>query len=267
VNRHHLHYTSTSPGPPTARLDLEPAQEVVVAARDLVGSLRWRGGTDLDPRTGWQVATSTRWGHRNDFARWIRGDGSEPDEGSTMNCVEAVLFAAYRAGVVDRDWLALIHAEAADAASAAHTRAGIPSPIATDRPPRPSAPLTAYTATITRRLYSGPVRPYVIDRTGATRRPAVPAGHLVFFGDTIEHLALSLGVRDVHGHQRVLSLWALPDRFPPGPVDRCRTYGVMQETTVEKLAGALDPATAISYAAPVWWAGRRRLNVRKPHCH
>jgi hypothetical protein len=34
----------------------------------------------------------------------------------------------------------------------------------------------------------------------------------------------------------------------------------MQETTVEELAGALAPATAISYAAPAWRAGRRRLD-------
>jgi hypothetical protein len=217
---------------------------VVVAARELIGSLRWRGGTDLDPAAGWQVSASTRWGHRNDFARWIRGESPEPDEDGTMNCVEAVLFAAYRADVVSRDWLTLIHAEAADAASAAHSRlAG-----------GPSEALAAYTTAITRRLYSGPVTPY----KGTTG--VVPAGHLVFFGDAIEHIALSLGVHDIHGHQLVLSLWAAPNRFPSGPIDQAVTYGVMQETTVEELAGALAPDTAISYAAPAWRAGRRRLD-------
>jgi hypothetical protein len=253
VNSQHMRCRPTPHEPSTARLGLEPAETVVVAARELIGSLRWRGGTDLDPDAGWQVSASTRWGHRNDFARWIRGEGPEPDEGGTMNCVEAVLLAAHRAGVVSRGWLALIHAEAANAAYEAHARLRLPPTGG------PSEPLKAYTAAITRQLFRGPVTPYA--RAGRPGRPVVPAGHLVFFGDAIDHLALSLGVHDIHGHQRVLSLWAAPDRFPPGPIDEAVTYGVMQETTVEELAEALPPATAISYAAPAWWAGPCCLNT------
>lgn len=235
---------------------------VVAAAGHLVGGLRWRGGADLDPSAGWQLSGYTKWGHRNDFAHWLREDGPEPRENATMNCVEAILFAAYRAGVVGKDWLKYIHSEATAAASEAFSRhvRHDPStghheiPLGDDRYGRRAPlPALAYYDRLECHLHTGRRTGYTPGGEGVAGTPDIPAGHLVFFDGLTGHVALSLGTRDEHGRQEVLSLWALPRRFPPGPLDASRSYGFLQRTSVEELLHSGMPRdTVVEFATPSW---------------
>jgi hypothetical protein len=227
---------------------------VVDAALQLVGGLRWRGASPPDPASGWSIGETTRWGHRNHFARWIRGTGPEPNEWSTMNCWEAVLFAAYRAGAVSRTWLRQIHAEAAEAAASAAASADGATP-GSGRLARDAYGQLAvvgevtYDAELMRRFYQGDLVEYDVDDP---RRPVIPAGHWIFFNGT-NHVGMSLGVRDDQGRQQMFSLWTFPSYLPDGPVDQTYTYGTSQVTTVEELieSGGLA-GQKVEYAVPAW---------------
>jgi hypothetical protein len=50
-----------------------------------------------------------------DFTRWLTRNAAEPGANSTMNCWEAVLFSAYRARLVDAEWLRALHNNASEA--------------------------------------------------------------------------------------------------------------------------------------------------------
>ena len=234
------------------------AAAVAEAALDLVGALRWRGASSPDPASDWLVGEVTRWGHLNHFARWIRGTGPEPNEWSTMNCWEMVLFAAYRAGAVDKAWLDRIHAEASNAAVTAlaeHANSGSQNvlggvPVARDAYGQlASVGEVAYDATLLRGMYQGELSEYPV---GAEHRPVIPAGDLIFFNGS-NHVGLSLGGRDDEGRQLMLSLWAFPAHRPAGPYNTTYTYGVLQMTSVEELIEAAGMyADKIEFATPAW---------------
>jgi hypothetical protein len=68
-------------------LDFFKHDKVVRAALLMRGCFEWNKDAD------------------NDFRLWLNKDGPEPREHSTMNCWEAVYFAAYKAGVMTKDQL------------------------------------------------------------------------------------------------------------------------------------------------------------------
>ncbi|MCW2883138.1 MAG: hypothetical protein JWQ95_7238, partial [Sphaerisporangium sp.] len=246
--------TGSTPAGPAER----GVTTVVDAAMRLVGGLRWRGASSPEASSGWSIGETTRWGHPNHFGRWIRDTGPEPNEWSTMNCWEAVLFVAYRAGAVDEAWLRRIHAEAAEAAAAALAVATAENPggtfggrhLATDAYGQlASLGEVTYDAELMKRFYQGELSEYEVT---AVEKPAIPAGHWIFFNGT-NHVGMSLGTRDEQGRQRMLSLWTFPAHIPAGPTDQAYTYGNLQVTTVEELIESGDLAgQKVEHATPVW---------------
>lgn len=68
-------------------------EKVVQAARLMRGCFAWKA---KDDNLGME-------GKDNDFRRWLNHGGPEPGEHATMNCWEAVYFAAFKAGVLTRN--------------------------------------------------------------------------------------------------------------------------------------------------------------------
>lgn len=243
----------------TAHADLVERIKVarVMATGDsMVGQLRWRGGSGPVPQLGFQIRKLTSWGHVNDFATWIRGDGPEPTSTGTMICWEAVMFIAYKAGIVSKDWLVKIHTEAAAQGVAASDRAKA-DPLRKKTPNR--AGFDAYYSVIERNLYRGASRtPAPYDKSTRLRVADIPAGNVVFIGQSpnhmVNHVVLAKGTLDGMGRHRVLSLWIVPDRMPPGAIDPANTYGVLQETTIEQIAQSYPGSTTadVEFAPPPW---------------
>jgi len=204
------------------------------------------------------VSERTDRGYRNDFAHWIRGGEAVPDEYSTMNCWEAVLISAFRAGVVDKSWLVKIHERAAAAAeqvSLSFQRRGLDAPIAADAyGTRMKMPYIAYGSSLMASLHSGALTRYASNDPNQAGRPAIPAGHIVFF-DGLDHVALSIGTRDSHGRQQVLSLLDSPMNASStgDESDESAIYGWMQVTSIEELTEYGDFAV-IEVASPRWQA-------------
>ena len=82
---------------------------VVAAGRSMKGSLQWQGGSFPEKHSDYQAAKFTSWDYLNEFTCWILGQGQEPSSSSAMNCWEAILFMAYKAGVVSKARLVEIH--------------------------------------------------------------------------------------------------------------------------------------------------------------
>jgi hypothetical protein len=220
----------------------ERSQRVVRTGNDLVGSFKWRGGSGADPAAGWRINESTAWGHQNDFARYVNGTGPMPGPASTMNCWEAVLYTAHRAGAISDAELKGLHEEATEAARAAHRASG---DVADGH--------TAYYKVIDRYLGPGERTRYDIDPATGLGGPDIPAGHVVFV-DGIGHVMLSTGTRDAQGRQEVLSHWVFPQHTPAGPLT-AQSYGVMQRTSVEEILSSAGEHLAnarIESAAPTW---------------
>jgi hypothetical protein len=222
------------------------ARAVVDVGMDLVGDLRWRGGSGPDAMEGYQPSITTGWGHPNDFARWILDLSPEPGNQGVMNCWEAVFFCAYRAGVVDKNWLALIHQKAAGAAHQAHIEV-FPRALGV-------APVWAYNVyfgTLKSSLFPRGFSRYSIGQGGEISRSDIPTGCIVSFNN-LDHVALSLGTRDATGRQKLLSMWAFPAYAPGGKFDQLLTYGYMQVTSVEELLEFMEPGTVVEFGAPPW---------------
>jgi Domain of unknown function (DUF4157) len=145
------------------------------------------------------IATET---NTNDFAVWMRG-GATPTATSRMNCWEAIMFAAFTAGLITTAALRKIHKDAASAGEAAGST-------------------TAYDAVIANALGLGSSKPLAALHPGR--------GDIVFFNKT-SHVALSLGSRTAAGEHEVVSLWVLP----PNPATQ-EFVSSIQRTTIEELA-------------------------------
>nr|WP_221383271.1 hypothetical protein [Actinoplanes polyasparticus] len=247
---------------------------VVNAGRELVGHLRWRGGGGPSPSHRWRMSEWTFLGHTNDFVRWVYRRGNEPEDDSTMHCIDAVLFAAYRAGLVDRTWIRRLYDAAADSAMAEHRRheyydeytrqnvlpeARLLPQVDDEYGEFVSAPSRAFFRTLRRGMVSGRLTRYYVDETTGVGEQEIPAGNIVFFNGPQGHVALSVGKRDRRGRHRVLSLWIHPRRFEATTED---PYGVgyMQETTVEGLLAAGQMTTAVVEFGNAAWpaAGSNR---------
>jgi hypothetical protein len=217
-------------------------RRIVEAGQRLVGSLRWRGGTQWVDETG-QFSEKTIWGRDNDFARWMRG-GPEPGPSSTMPCAETLMYVAHRAGAVDEATLKRIYAKAADAVSASWRKDQ--DEWAANR---------AAWRVVDDHLLRGERTPFEIDPETGIGGPDIPAGHTVSVGGG-DHFMLSLGTRDAEGRQEVLSNWTHPHRIPSDDAPD-HPYGYLQRTSVEevvesaskKLWGYVPP---IESAAPSW---------------
>ncbi|MEQ8386719.1 MAG: DUF4157 domain-containing protein [Coleofasciculus sp. A1-SPW-01] len=203
---------------------------IIATGENMVGELQWRGGSGPDPSAGYQVNETTAWGHQNDFARWIRGNGPEPTPpNDTMNCWEGVLFMAYKAGVVNKSWLVDIHDAAAKAGQSA-------------------ASIGAYYSVLESRLYSGARTEVLYDPGTGLRTGTIPAGNIVFI-DGLGHVVLSKGTTDGGGRHEVLSLWILPNPGQPVGGWTGSEIGVLQDTTLEEVS---QPGQKVEFAPPPW---------------
>jgi hypothetical protein len=227
-------------------IDRRISGAVLTAAENMVGHLRWRGGQGPDPKAGYQLHPNTSWRHPDHFARWILGLGPEPGQNSTMNCWEAVLFLAYKAGVIPRHFLVSMHAAASAAAQAANDE-------------------DVWYRTLLERMHSGPLHDYTINRATGLGNPLIPAGNIVFFNG-VGHVALSRGSRDGSGRMRIFSLWVYPNHSPSGKLDPSTSYGALQDTSVEQVirrkhfvqyGTAVVPTVAGSNNTIVWPLGHQ----------
>ncbi|MEV5705485.1 hypothetical protein [Actinoallomurus sp. NPDC052274] len=156
-------------------------------------------------------------GHpKNGFLTWLFEDGPEPGPSDTMNCWEAVLYTAYRAGLVDKAWLKQVHVNAHDAAAAARL-------------------CRRYYARLLEQMCSGPRSRLEIDPVTKISTPDVPAGCVISMGGT-NHMVASLGTRDDSGHQQVLSHWG----------------GGLKETTLDKLIEWYEISRAMRAFDEIW---------------
>ncbi len=74
-----------------------------------VGNQKWAGSDASNAFTSKEELLQPS---GTDFDKWILGKGKEPSSTATMNCWEAVMFVAYKAGVMPLSFIQLIHAEA-----------------------------------------------------------------------------------------------------------------------------------------------------------
>ncbi|MEQ9359901.1 eCIS core domain-containing protein [Coleofasciculus chthonoplastes] len=203
---------------------------IIATGENMLGELQWRGGSGPDQSAGYQVNETTTWGHQNDFARWIRGNGPEPTPpNDTMNCWEGVLFMAYKAGVVNKSWLVDIHDAAAKAGQSA-------------------ASIDAYNSVLESRLYSGARTEVLYDPGTGLRTGTIPAGNIIFI-NRLNHVVLSKGTTDGGGRHEVLSLWVLPNPGQPVGVWTGSEIGVLQDTTLEEVS---QPGQKVEFAPPPW---------------
>lgn len=168
-----------------------------------------------------------------------------------MNCVEALVFTAYRAGAVTRDWVVQIFQQAGQAAQAADEQNPLGSDVDDGYGLYSDPPTVARRQALIRLLVPGGLHRYRIDPETGLGGPDIPAGNLVFLDGSAGHVVLSLGTRDVQGRMQVLSMWYFPARYPPGRTDQATTYGFMQVTTVEELI-PYRPFRVIEYGTPAW---------------
>ncbi|MCF6476294.1 hypothetical protein FAF44_49340 [Nonomuraea sp. MG754425] len=214
-------------------------RKVIAAGEELVGSLQWRGPSGPDENAGWGLRRETAWGYAHDFFRWLLGEGPEPTAWSTMNCWEALMFTAYRAGVVDKRWLDQVY-----------QHASLDARIA-DLTGNRAYAFDVFARWVTYSLAPGLRLPYVIDPATGIGVTDIPRGFVIFVDD-IAHAMLSLGTRDTHGRQEVLSHWVYPERanmhLPEG-----FQWGFMQRTTVEELlATDVFKQGRVEFGKPIW---------------
>ncbi|MEV0151913.1 MULTISPECIES: hypothetical protein [unclassified Nonomuraea] len=229
--------------PPAARLPAgwtrrQVVEAVTRAALVMVDEVTWRGGSQSDVAAGGRIKETTVWGHPNHYARWVNGTGPEPGPADTMNCWESVLFSAYKAGVISKSALRRI---ADDMGAAAVAAAAQPGNGELDV-------IAAGMAVVKWHMSPGPLTRY---ESGG---PAVPEGHIVFM-DHSNHVMISLGTRDEHGRQEVLSHWIYPDREPAEQTWLpWVTRGTVKRTTVEEVmvAAGLGDDTLVESGPPPW---------------
>lgn len=231
-----------------------PATMVVAAARQLRGKLRWRGGYGADRSSGWRVSETTNDGFPNDMALWLHGKGPEPNEQSTMNCWDAVLFSAYRAGVIDKPWIVHLYDTAASVVAEKAFRYVDPrtnSYIPRYEPGRYGQicepPQATFGDALIEGMASGPLQRYMIDPATGFGHPDIPAGYIIFMNGANGHVAISLGTRDAQGRLEVLNHWIFPRTLPNQPA-----VGFMQPTTIEEIDYGYN--RVIEFAAPKWGA-------------
>jgi len=202
------------------------AERVVAAALDLEDELYWAGPSGhgmfgkikkkAEERPVDDYQSGDKETNTNDFAVWIRG-GDEPTSASKMNCWQAVLYSAYKGGVISEKWLEDLHEEMQDS-----------------------------WLQWTEGDYYGPLIKalgYGNAQEMTSQRPP-GRGDIVFMeGEKgpLSHVALSLGSTDGAGNHEVLSLWILPR-------DGGKLNSTFQRTTIEELNDATTADYEIFFA-------------------
>jgi cell wall-associated NlpC family hydrolase len=199
------------------------------------GNLYWAGNSGPDPADQYQIRTTTsrrtdvnyqtgRETNTNEFAVWMRG-GAQPSLTSKMNCWEAIMFGAFRAGLVTEARLRQLHVAAAAAGVAAAAGSG-----------GASAGNAAYMRAVGNFL--GLPAAIALTTSAEPRR-----GDLVFFGG-LTHVALSIGNETVSGVRKhnVMSLWHLPG-------SGANLVSVYQRTSVEDLITAAQSTLGMTLGA------------------
>jgi hypothetical protein len=216
------HAVGTACEPWFAKMRKAPGHRADLLATTLtgMGQLYWAGESKGDPADNYRIKTTTIRPtdaaapdmaakkspvaaeiNTNDFGVWMRG-GATPTASSKMNCWEAIMFAAFTAGLTTAAALRKIHADAASTGKAAGSIVAYANVIANSLGFGSSVPLAA--------LHPG-------------------RGDIVFFNKT-DHVALSLGSRTAAGEHEVVSLWVLP----PNPATQ-HFVSFLQRTTIEEL--------------------------------
>jgi hypothetical protein len=213
----------------------KPAHDLVSArlvgeTQKLVGKLYWAGPSGPDPAHGFQIETthtrpkddlSGTEVNTNDFAVWIRG-GADPTDISKMNCWEAVMYSAWKAGFASKKWIVDLHTKAAADGLAAGSGA-------------------AYMRVLEKGLGFNSA----ILLTGANEPKA---GDLVFMNG-LAHVALSTGAKVGGANHEVLSLWILPG-------SGARLVSTLQRTTIEDINAAWvaagKAAMVVKFAPNPW---------------
>lgn len=198
-----------------------------------VGDLEWRGGSGPDAGANYQIGLDTGGGfnRHNHFAHWLRNGGPEPDQNSTMNCWEAVMFMAYRSGLIAKQWLVDLHTQAAQAG-------------------QDQASVQAYYNVLKGKLGVNSANAWTYSPV-PPGNPNIPAGHLIFMNG-LSHVLMSKGTRDGNERQEVYSMWIYPQMLPVGPLN-AMTHGWMQDTTLEQImitSGGIG--NAVTFANPPW---------------
>jgi hypothetical protein len=210
-----------------------------VAHQDVDDATTAQMDAGLGPRLRWKnsgaTGTSTQVHHADptrvveiygtDFAAWALGKGGEWLWGSgvrqrttTLNCWEAVLFAAYRVGAIDWAWLHALYT-----GGAANPAQWFLDQMVNNRP----------------------LTNYVINVQDPER------GDLVFF-DGLGHVALAAGWQHL-GETVVYSFWPAPDVDFSDSYNG--TADQVKLTTIEALSAAMQawgPAPLVQFARPVW---------------
>ncbi|HLO89438.1 MAG TPA: hypothetical protein VK203_31125 [Nostocaceae cyanobacterium] len=205
---------------------------VIATGKSMVGTLKWRGGSGPDRNSGYQVSETTTWGHQNDFAKWIRGNGPEPNANSTMNCWEGVLFIAYKAGAIKKSWLVEVHQAAAQAGNKVGGDPGV----------------DAYYNVLKQRMNYNKRKSVPFDKKTGKRQGNIPAGSIIFIGG-LDHVVLAQGTKDSIGRHKVLSLWVLPAPGPTKGIWTKKEVGVLQDTTLEEVS---DSTQTVEFAPAPW---------------
>jgi len=116
---------------------------------------------------------------QSDFARFVLAGGPEPKDTSKMNCFEMILFGAFRGGMVTKDRVQKIYAEAAK-------QSGMDVP-----------------AEIEKRLCRGSKRTF---DPADPKSPEPLPGDIIIFDFIGLHAAISLGTKDASGKHEVINL-------------------------------------------------------------
>ncbi len=244
-----------------------------------VGKLQWRGRGVIGPPVWTPLPKVKRRRSQviagfhefpNDFIKWLRGGRDQPEKGrnSTMTCDEALVFAAFKAGVISKSKIQGVYMSAAAVASKKYDKemADIPEEYTAKRrkaQKKATADATKAFNDHKKKLLvvSGKLESIKYNSTTGKIYSAstgkliqqIPAGKMIFVGgDT--HIMLSQGDTDSKGRHRVFSLWIYPGRIPEnGDITDKRTHGYFQDTTLEQVLeiGHLTGKT-IEYGSPFW---------------
>jgi hypothetical protein len=191
---------------------------LVGEAESFEGSLHWFGPSD--PGT---EMINVGWGQPrmpNAFNIWLRKeDQAEPDADSTMNCMEAILFMAYRAKLVSRPQLQEMYRRGVNLKQKLMPQGGTPF---------------SYNAA-----------------EGIAGSPDPPAGSIILIRG-VDHVVLATGAKTADGRHEVMSHWNYP---VPGDKYAVEGGGKFQRTTLEEVLDSgygMKPHNKVVFAPAPW---------------
>ncbi len=223
-------------------------ERVVQVALTMKDKLYWAGGSGPDPSHGYEINkkpqrpddddTTPPYDFRdstNDLAAWVLG-GPEPTNASRMNCWEAVLFSAYKAGVLTKSWILQVHQQATNAAVDWAKKS---EKRGEDSDHQFYSGQLAYNDLLETKLGLASATLY------DPAKKQVPGRGDVVFMQGLAHVALALG-QDSAGNTEVMSLWLYP-------MSGSNFNSTFQKTTIEKICSESKiPQSTVSYGKSPW---------------